>query len=233
MHNHVTITIDNLTFELRRSARRKTIGITIGRMGELILSAPLDCPLDSIECVVREKYRWIYTKLARKEMLFNPPVAKRFVDGEGFYYLGRSYRLRLVPALDNPPLELHNDRFLLREDAIDQGETHFTNWYIAQGRIWLQERVDLFRYRVGAEPRAIKVQPLGYHWGSCGRNNVLYFHWRTMLLPPSIIDYIIVHELVHLRGERHHQPSFWELVAQAIPDYAARKRWLAENGNSF
>src|SRR6266568_8427957 len=116
MHNHVTITIDNLTFELRRSCKLKTICITIGRMGELILSAPLDCPQESIERAVREKYRWIYTKLARKEMLFKTPVAKRFVDGEGFYYLGRSYRLRFVPALDNPPLKLRNDRFLLRED---------------------------------------------------------------------------------------------------------------------
>lgn len=228
MHN---ITIDDLNFELRWSAKRKTIGITIGRMGELILSAPVDCPQEIIERAAREKYRWIYTKLAQKEMLFKTPPTKEFVNGEGFYYLGRSYRLRLVPPIANtPPLELRNDRFLLREDEVEHGEAHFINWYIKQGQFWLQQRVEAFIHRVGAVPQGIKVQPLGFRWGSCGRNNILYFHWRTMLLPSPIIDYIVVHELVHLH-ERHHQPSFWELVAQAMPDYAMRKRWLAENGN--
>jgi predicted metal-dependent hydrolase len=101
MHN---ITIDNLNFELRRSAKRKTIGITIGRMGELILSAPADCPQEIIERAVREKYRWIYSKLAHKEMYFKTPPSKEYVDGQGFYYLGRSYRLRLVPPLPNTPV---------------------------------------------------------------------------------------------------------------------------------
>ena len=92
--------------------------------------------------------------------------------------------------------------------------------------------VDTFIHRVGVAPRGIRVQPLGYRWGSCGRNNTLYFHWRTILLPSPIIDYIIVHELVHLR-ERHHKQSFWERVEQALSDYASRKRWLAEYGNSL
>jgi predicted metal-dependent hydrolase len=230
MHN---ITIDDLTFELRWSAKRKTIGITIGRMGELILSAPVDCPQEIIERAAREKYRWIYTKLAQKEMLCKTPPTKEFVNGEGFYYLGRSYRLRLIPPITNAPsLELRNDRFLLREDEVEHGEAHFINWYITQGQPWLQQRVETFIHRVGAAPQGIKVQPLGFRWGSCGRNNMLYFHWRTMLLPSPVIDYIVVHELVHLY-ERHHQHSFWELVAQAMPDYAIHKRWLAENGNSF
>jgi predicted metal-dependent hydrolase len=187
-----------------------------------------------IERAAREKYHWIYTKLAQKEMLFRTPATKVFVNGEGFYYLGRSYRLRLVPACGNSssPLELHNERFLLREDEVERGEEHFTNWYIARGREWLQQRIDIFIHRVGAAPQAIKVQPLGYRWGSCGRNNILYFHWRTMLLPPPIIDYIVVHELVHLH-EHHHKHSFWERVEQAMPDYATRKRWLAENGSGL
>jgi predicted metal-dependent hydrolase len=225
--------IDDLTFELRRSEKRKTIGITVGRTGELILAVPQDCPQEMIERAVREKYRWIYSKLAQKEMFFKPPRRKDFVDGESFYYLGRSYRLRLIPpVVDNPVLELRNGRFLLREDEVERGEAHFVNWYINQGQSWLQQRVEVFVHRVDAVPEGIKVQPLGFRWGSCGRNNVLYFHWRTMLLPVPIIDYVVVHELVHLH-ERHHQPAFWELVAQAMPDYISRKRWLAENGSLF
>src|SRR5260370_19350295 len=180
-------------------------------MGELIISAPFDCPPEVIEHVVREKYRWIYSKLAQKEMLFRTPPNKEFVDGEGFYYLGRSYRLRLIQTEPTdttiPPINLYRGRFLLREDEIVRGEEHFVNWYIAQGQKWLQERVNAFVNIVDAKPNGIRVQPLGYRWGSCGRNNILYFHWRTMLLPSPIVDYIVVHELVHLLERHHNSPS--------------------------
>jgi predicted metal-dependent hydrolase len=231
-----TITIEDLTFELRRSDRRKTIGITIGRMGELILSAPPDCPQELIEQAAQEKYRWISTKLAQKEMLFRQPPTKEFIDGEGFYYLGRSYRLRLVyvPVTDTntPPLCMYKDRFLLRHDEVQHGEEYFVNWYVAQGQEWLQQRVTMFVHRIDARPRDIKIQSLGFRWGSCGRNDTLYFHWRTMLLPPPIIDYIVVHELVHLHESRHNR-LFWERIERAMPDYADRKRWLAENGSRY
>src|SRR6266487_4979072 len=231
-----TITIEDLTFELRCSDRRTPIGITIGRMGELILSVPPDCPQELIIQAAKERYRWISTKLAQKEMLFRLPPTKEFIDGEGFYYLGRSYRLRLVhvSATDasTPPLCLHKDRFLLRHNEVQHGEEHFINWYIEQGQEWLQQRIDMFIHRVDVRPRDIKVQSLGYRWGSCSHSDTLYFHWRTMLLPPPIIDYIVVHELVHLHERRHNRP-FWERVERAMPDYAARKRWLAENGSRF
>lgn len=232
MHN--TITVGELTFELRRSEKRKTIGISIGREGELVVSAPTDCPQELVEQITQEKYRWVYTKLAEKEMLFKTPPGKIFINGEGFYYLGRSYRLRLVPGAGNSscPLELKNDRFLLRADEVERGHQHFINWYIACGQEWLPQRVNAFVHRIDATPKGIRVQPLGYRWGSCGRNNVLYFHWRTMLLPSPIIDYIVVHELAHLH-EHHHKYAFWERVAQAMPDYTARKRWLAEHGNNL
>ena len=114
-----TLKIDNLVFELRFSEKRKTIGITIGRMGELVISAPLDCPREVLERVAREKYRWIYSKLAQKEMLFRTPPNKEFVDGKGFYYLGRSYRLQLIqtePAdTTTPPINLFRGRIILEK----------------------------------------------------------------------------------------------------------------------
>jgi predicted metal-dependent hydrolase len=66
-------------------------------------------------------------------------------------------------------------------------------------------------------------------WGSCGKGGRLYFHWRSILLPPRIADYVVVHELVHLR-EPHHSPGFWRAVERVLPDFAHRKQWLAEHG---
>ena len=70
---------------------------------------------------------------------------------------------------------------------------------------------------------------LGFHWGSCSRSGRLNFHWRTILLPPRIIEYGVAHELVHLRELRHNL-EFWRRLERVIPDFAARKQWLAENG---
>lgn len=74
-------------------------------------------------------------------------------------------------------------------------------------------------------------QDLGYRWGSCGKGGRLFFHFRTVLLPPPIIEYVVVHELVHL-VEPHHNPAFWARVERAMPDFADRKQWLAEKGGA-
>src|SRR5438094_9669142 len=98
------LVIGDLTFSLRRSNKRKTVGITIDRGGELILTAPDDCPLPKIAEIAHDKRFWVYTKLAEKAMLARPVGVKEYVNGEGFYYLGRSYRLLLVdPSTDEHP----------------------------------------------------------------------------------------------------------------------------------
>lgn len=228
-----TLEVDNLTFELRRSDRRQTVGITVDREGQLILTAPVDCPLVEIEKVARQKQFWIYTKLAEKELLFQPTRPKEFVSGAGFHYLGRSYRLRLTNgSADHPPLRLHQGRFMLRRDALDQAQQYFIDWYIHHGQPWIERRVSLFSHRIGVEPASVEVRDLGYRWGSCGQENRLYFHWRAMCLPPRIIEYIVAHELVHLH-EPHHNSAFWQRLERAMPDYKERKQWLAEHGGRY
>jgi len=234
MNEHVKVF--DLTFELRRSSKRKRIGIIIDRRGELILATPLECPREVAQRIAEEKYRWIYTRLAKKEMLFRPQRSKEFLTGESFHYLGYSYCLQLLPSTqydnDTPPLRLHKDWFLLRDDERARGQEHFIAWYSKQGLSWLAHRVELFALYVGVKPLGINVRDLGYRWGSCGRGDTLNFHWRVVQLPPILIDYIVVHELVHLHEPRHNA-TFWQLVEQAMPDFAQRKKWLAENGNRF
>ncbi len=231
-----TLTVHDLTFELRRSSKCKSIGITIDRRGELILSAPLECPRELIQRTAQEKYRWIYTRLAKKEMLFRPPRPKQFLTGESFYYLGYSYRLQLLTTTrfdsDTPPLCLQGEWFLLRSDERARGQEHFIHWYSERGQHWLEQRIAHLARHVDVKPRDINVRDLGYRWGACGRIDTLNFHWRVMQLPPLIIDYIVVHELVHMHEPRHNT-AFWRRVEQTLPDFAARKQWLAENGSRF
>lgn len=229
-----TLTLDGLTFELRRSDKRKTLGITVDRDGALVIAAPADCPLDLIEKTARKRLLWVHKKLAEKRLLRHPATEKEFVTGEGFHYLGRSYRLLLVDPEEEavPALRLHQGRFQLRKDERQRADEHFVLWYVRRAQPWIERRADLFAKRVGVAPGPVRVMDLGHRWGSCGPDAKLNFNWRTICLPPRIAEYIVVHELVHLK-EHHHGPNFWMLVQRTLPDFDARKRWLAENGARF
>jgi len=219
--------VDDLLFEVRRSSRRRTVQVTVDRGGELVLSAPEECPVATMEDFVRKKRFWIYTKLAEKEALRAPAVRKQYITGEGFSYLGRSHRLLLVDDQAHA-VKLEHGRFKMRRDAAQDGREHMVAWYTARGRVWLQKRVERLQGRVGVQPSGVVVQDLGYRWGSCGKGGVLYFHWRAILLPARIVEYVVAHEMVHLH-EAHHTPAFWRRLERVMPDFVVRKQWLAEN----
>jgi predicted metal-dependent hydrolase len=226
-----TLTVDDLSFDVRWSARRKTLEIAVERDGSLTASAPEGTDTVVIKAYVREKRAWVYRKLAEKSALRSSTTAKEYVSGEGFAYLGRSYRLLLVDSQD-VPLKLEAGRFKLRRDDADEGRRHFLDWYSRHARIWLRRRVGLYAPRLGTAPAGIEIRDLGHRWGSCSKSGALNVHWATIMLPVSIVDYVLVHELVHL-AEPNHTPEFWLKVERAMPDYDQRKRWLAENGASY
>lgn len=220
------LVVDDLTFDLRRSDRRRTMQITVDRDGELILVTPTDCSKSTMERFVRAKRFWIYSRLAEKEALRRERPKKAFVSGEGFPYLGRHYRLLLVGKQD-VPLKLAAGRLRLVRSEAQHGAQHLRAWYTRRATAWLSRRVEILALRIGRHPERLVVQDLGYRWGSCGKNGRVNFHFKTIILPPRIVDYVIVHELAHL-FEAHHTPHFWRRVERAMPDFATRKQWLLE-----
>jgi predicted metal-dependent hydrolase len=224
------LVVGDLHFELRRSSVRRALEITVDRDGGLILSAPADVEDVALREFARRKRTWVYKQLARRDLLSRPVRPKEFVDGEGFSYLGRSYRLRLVKE-SGCPVKLHSGRFLMPQSAALQGgRQHMIQWYTERGRAWLSNAVTDYAARMEVLPAAVRVQDLGYRWGSCGKGDVLYFHWKTIMLPPKIAEYVVVHEMAHLR-EPHHTPAFWRRVERAMPDFELRKAWLASRGH--
>lgn len=220
--------VDDLRFSVERSARRKTMQITVERDGALVLSAPPHVTEDRLRAFVRAKRFWIYTKLAEKDRLHRSVPRKEFVEGEGFLYLGRSYRLKLVEDQD-VPLKLSGGRFRLRRDAVASAREHFVNWYGERASTWFMDKVVEQQPRMEVFAAGVRVQDLGFRWGSCGKGDWLYFHWKAIQLPSHIAEYVVVHELAHLR-EQHHTPAFWKCVERAMPDYDRRRVWLAEHG---
>jgi len=230
------IKIDDLTFEVRRSKRRKTIGVTVERDASLVAHLPEDTSIDQASELIRTRLVSIYQKLAshdgaRRESVFRCP---EFVDGEGFYFLGQHFRLKLVdsdPAEDPvPTVRFEGDRLLLRREQQTAGEKRIAEYYIRAANVYLNEAVRKWKNVVGVEPaRYVQVMDLGFRWGSCSADGTLNFHWRVMQLPPQVIDYVIVHELAHLKVADH-SPGFWREVRRALPNYQVHRDWLRQKG---
>ncbi|WAI01342.1 M48 metallopeptidase family protein [Methanogenium organophilum] len=90
-------------------------------------------------------------------------------------------------------------------------------------------KVDSYKDRFEEIPRGIRVIDFKYRWRSCSSKNHLNFHWKIILAPMTIVDYIVVHEMAHLI-EKNHTPEFWEIIGTVLPDYEQRKEWLRRNG---
>lgn len=220
--------VDDLEIPVRESARRKTLQLTVERDCSLLLTTPPGIPGGVLEQFIRDKQHWIYRKLAEKSLMQKHIRHRTFSQGEGFLYLGRHYRLNLVKEQPQP-LKWHQGRFHLDRSAITDARQHFIRWYTQRASIWLSGRAPEFCERLEIQPDAIRVQELGYRWGSCGKGNILYFHWKTILLPRRIAEYVLAHELVHLH-EPDHSSVFWQRLERVMPDYKERKAWLAEHG---
>lgn len=223
-----TLRVGDLEVGVRRSARRRSVGLTVERDGRVVLAAPEGLAEARLLDFLRDKQFWMYTKLAERATKERAIGAKEFVSGEGFNYLGRTYRLLLVDRQE-APLALGDGRFRLVRGEASRGREHFIRWYTEHGTPWLERRMEPWAGRMVVDPKGVAVRDLGYRWGSCGHARLLNFHWATMLLPPTIVDYIIVHELAHL-AVPNHGPRFWRTVARAMPEYEARRAWLAEQG---
>lgn len=228
--------IDDLQVEIRRSPRRRTVDLIVDRSGDLVINVPESLPQQDLEAIVRRKQEWIYTKLGQKEIVLRPGGRKEYVTGEGFYYLGKKYRLRILDsgdvAADAPPLRLLNGRFLMPRSAVPDGRNQFIKWYTQQGQAWITNAIEPLKERVLAEPRSITLRDLKFRWGSCNADGDMYFHWRVMLLPPRVIRYLLLHELVHLH-EHNHSQAFYERLARALPEYHEIEMWLEANGDHY
>lgn len=234
LHDLDTLVVGDLVLIVAPPGNRKTIEIVVERDASLVLKAPPTATISQAEQFVTSKREWIYRKLADKDALTGPPIVKQFVEGEGFAYLGRNYRLTLTHDANKTGVRLDRGRFHLPAAQVHQGSALMRRWYTEVGGRWLRDRVRPWASRLGQEPVELDMRDLGYRWGSARPSTGLQhinMHWATIQLPPSLIDYILAHELAHLR-ETNHTSDFWATVARLMPSYQRQRTALATAGTT-
>lgn len=230
------INIKDVSVQVKRSARRRTIELIIERDGRIYLYAPETADRKNLEAMVGKKLLWIHQQVSRKREELHRLPEKEFVSGEGFYYRGRKYRLKLIDedlsGGNGSRLQFYKGRFLMCRSSAPKGYELFVNWYTEQATDWITRRIQSLQNRVGIKPESLEIRDLGFRWGSCTRKGKLLFHWRLILLPPERIDYLILHELVHLH-EHNHSTAFYDRLRRAAPDHERHEEWLRRNGDHY
>lgn len=219
----------DIQYTLIRS-RRKTASIYIERDGKVSVLVPEKLTARQVDDILESKRKWIYQSLAEWQDLNANRIQRDYVNGEGFLYLGRSYRLKLVSDLPEP-LMLKDGYFCLRatKGSAPDADAAFREFYRAKGVIRIPPRVAYFQTKMGVKFKSIKIMDLKHRWASCTASGNLNFHWKCMMAPLTVIDYIVVHELAHLIYSNH-SAAFWNEVDKVMPDFQERKIWLRDNG---
>jgi predicted metal-dependent hydrolase len=225
--------VRDIAYQLLPGAQRHTTDIVIERNGLISVRPPLEMTPEQVDETVLSKRMWIYRNLADWQDLNATRVVREWVNGESFLYLGSSYRLQLVQEQDEP-LKLKDGRFLLLRSVIESGgklaaHQAFKAFYKEKGQARLTKQVQQFASKVGVPPGRVVIKELGYRWASCLKSGDMHFHWKCLMAPPTIIDYIVVHELCH-QHHRDHSAAFWNEVDKVLPDYRERKEWLRVRG---
>ncbi len=208
-------------------SKRKTIALQITDDATLIVRAPFGIDEKKIWEVIKKHSDWIEKK--KKEIEARDPkvLKKEFVNGEGFLYLGKYYKLYIVDNQDIP-LKLE-DGFYLSRSFLDKAREVFIDWYKKEAFDIISERVKWYAQKSNLKHNKINITSAQKRWGSCSSNGNLNFSYRLIMAPIPVIDYVVVHELAHLE-ERNHGKNFWIKVKMLMPDYKKREEWIKENG---
>lgn len=207
-------------------SKRKTVALQVTNDATLIIRAPYNVSDETIMLIISKHEDWIKRKKIEIEARGSKFTPKEFVNGEGFLYLGQSYKLTIVDKQD-VPLRFDNGFFLSR-DYLPRAREVFIEWYKKETYKKVLERVEKYAKEGGFEYGKINITNANKRWGSCSQNGNLNFSWRLVMAPLSVIDYVVVHELVHTE-EKNHSKNFWLKIKILLPNFEKQLDWLKVN----
>lgn len=225
----------DITYTVNRSRkRRKTISLQIRNETDVVISAPSFTTADEIHRFVEEKQNWISKTIQRRRENSLKSKARKYDSGEHFFYLGQSYPLEVFfEPFENAGVLFWNNCFFLNANGNrDLRKHYFVSWYKRKAGEHIHRRVDFFGGMLKLRHEGLKITSAESRWGSCSADNRLAFSFRLIMAPPAVIDYVVVHELTHIR-EKNHSPRFWQKVEAVMPEYKMHRRWLRDNHHQF
>lgn len=221
------MTVSGIDIAIKKS-KRKTVSIFIERDGSVSARVPEDLTMDKLKEVLKRKEYQIHKHLAEWALLNSKKIEREYVNGQSFLYRGRNYRLKLVDERMNS-LGLRNGRFLLSKDEQSKAKELFVKFYKRKLMQLVLPLVKTNAALLGVNPNEVRVMELRNRWASCTSAGNVNFHWKCAMAPADVLNYIVVHELVHLIHQNH-TAAFWNEVDKILPKYEQHAHWLKNHG---
>jgi len=218
-----------IVYEIRYSSR-KTLAIEVHPDLRVRVTAPLGADLNHIREKVRKRAPWIQRQWREFELYLPKQPPRRYVNGETHRYLGRQYRLRAEQSQEDSVKCLRGYfHVMTREEPTPASvQRRLETWYRDRAEVVFRDRLDVCHARAEREgilQPVLKIKRMQKRWGSCTPDGIITLNLELIKAPKECIDYVIMHELCHLK-EAHHGPRFWALLGRVMPDYDERKKQL-------
>ena len=202
---------------IRRSDRRRQASIEIHPGAKIIVSIPSRYPESRVQELLEQKKSWIEKKLNLFRSLGPRAEPKKWVSGELFHYLGQSYSLEIIRG-KRAPVTVRDQKIIIQLAERDDVKRALIQWYGEQALEIFKSRVNVYSEKMKLAPKSVAIKNYKARWGACRSTGEVFFNWRLVLAPVEIIDYVVVHELAHLKVQNH-SPRFWATVQIGMNDY--------------
>lgn len=217
-------------------SNRKTISIMIDESGTVMVRAPRRISDEQILALVKEKERWILKKRQEMQARNEKRETRRYCSGERYALYGKEYELEIRTNADARLCRMHEEgERLILEGPLSQGQqvrTLLREWYFHRAREIFADRAAYHAAGMGVRYGTIRIKEQKTRWGSCSEKGNLNFNWKLLLGPPQVLDYVVVHELCHLK-HMDHSAAFWNCVRGVLPGFESQRVWLREHGREL
>ena len=239
MQNYIELENQKINYTVVRSSR-KTIGISISLNHGVKVAAPRKISDKKIAEVVNEKATWILEKLSYLENIKSEVPKMEFIDGERLTLLGKQYTLKINMSSITTiaSVTLLTDHLIVNLpqntniNVSDLARKHIVDWYKSYAKEVVSERIKYYAKIMEVIPTKLIIKDLKSIWGSCTSKNTININWKIIMAPMEIVDYLVVHELTHIKI-KNHSKHFWKMAESILPNYKTCSRWLKQNGHKL
>lgn len=223
-----------IEFDRLLSKTKEIVTLRIEPPKKLSVLAPDDLNEGDLAQIIKKKASWVIDKFQKLDEIQASQSNREFISGESFLFKGKLLRLKVLPTDSSNGDSVFTDTttiFCKTSKHKEQAclKKLIENWYKQKAKNYLTNRTTLLSQKFSKKPTKLRVRNQMLRWGSCTKAGELLVNWKIMMAPPSVIDYVIIHELVHLQ-EKNHSEKFWKTVKNAMPNYEEKKEWLRING---
>jgi predicted metal-dependent hydrolase len=224
----------SIRYTVSFSPRRKKAAIAVYPDRSVAVTVPTGTPLETVQDLILKKAPWILEQIGAFEHLAMIDASKEYVGGETFLYLGRQYRLKITAGGEHPSAKLVGGYF---EVTVPEGvrperdliRLTLCEWYREHALQRVREVVRIYARRLRLDIPEVKIKHQVKRWGSCTKDGVLNINVLIVMAPMVLVEYVVAHELCHLR-HKDHSAEFWDLLRLVMPDYEIRKERLRQEG---